>query len=85
MRMFNSRLGRKTLAFSKELSMYRASAAWEDLIYNFARSVKTLREKVEDDPLCRWKPRTSGMAVGLTEHIWIVRELLTIVVAYNNT
>ena len=34
MRLFNGRLTRKTLAFSKLLEMYRASAAWEDTIYN---------------------------------------------------
>ncbi len=85
MRMFNSRLGRKTLAFSKEVGMYRASAAWEDLVYNFARPVKTLREAVSDDPQRRWKPRTPGMAAGLTEYIWTVKELLTTVVIPNNT
>jgi hypothetical protein len=29
MRLFNGRLVRKTLAFSKDVGMYRASAAWE--------------------------------------------------------
>lgn len=43
MRLFNGRLVRKTLAFSKEVGMYRASAAWEDLVYNLARSLKPLR------------------------------------------
>ena len=43
MRLFNSRLTRKTLAFSKLLEMYRASAAWEDIIYNLVRPLKTLR------------------------------------------
>ena len=33
MRLFNGRLTRKTLAFSKSLAMYRASAAWEDFVY----------------------------------------------------
>jgi len=42
MRLFNgrltrkSRLTRKTLAFSKDVQMYRASAAWENLYYNLA-------------------------------------------------
>ena len=35
MRTFNSRLTRKTLAFSKLLEMYRASAALDDIIYRF--------------------------------------------------
>jgi hypothetical protein len=37
MRLFNGRLVRKTLAFSKDVGMYRASAAWEDLVYNLAQ------------------------------------------------
>jgi hypothetical protein len=85
MRLFNGRLTRKTLAFSKSLEMYRASAAWEDLVYNLARPLKTLRERVFDDPHRRWKPRTPAMAAGLTDHIWTVKELLTTVVTPNNT
>jgi hypothetical protein len=83
--LFNSRLARKTLGFSKELELYRASAAWEDLIYNFARPVRILRVEIRDDSKRRWKPRTPAMAAGLTDHIWTVKELLTTVVVPNNT
>ncbi len=38
-------LARKGLAFSKDRAMYQASDAWEDLYYNLARPVKTLRLK----------------------------------------
>jgi hypothetical protein len=58
MRMFNSRLTRKTLAYSKELVMYCASAAWEDINYNLARPLKTLRLEILNDPRRRWKHRT---------------------------
>ncbi len=77
MRHFNGRLTRKTLAFSKNVAMYKASAAWEDLVYNFVRPVKTLRVEVFDDPRRRWLPQTPAMAAGLTDHIWTVKELLT--------
>jgi hypothetical protein len=50
MRLFNGRLVRKTLAFSKDVQMYRASAAWEDLVYNLARPLKPLRLPVFGDP-----------------------------------
>jgi hypothetical protein len=80
MRLFNGRLTRRTLAFSKALKMYRASAAWEDLVYNFARPLKTLRVEVFDAPKRRWQPRTPAMAAGLADHIWTVKELLTTVV-----
>lgn len=85
MRLFNSRLTRKTLGFSKKLEMYRASAAWDDLIYNFARPVKTLRVEIHNDPQRRWKPRTPAMAAGITDHIWTVKELLKSVAPPNNT
>lgn len=85
MRLFNSRLTRKTLGFSKKIEMYQASAAWEDLVYNFARPVKTLRVEIRDNPKRRWKLRSPAMAAGLTDHIWSVKELLTTVVLPNNT
>ena len=85
MRHFNGRLTRKTLAFSKDLEMYKASAAWEDLVYNFARPVKTLRLEIFDDPHRRWLPRTPAMAANLTDHIWTVKELLTAVPVPSHT
>lgn len=87
MRLFNGRLVRKTLAFSKDVGMYRASAAWEDLVYNLARPLKTLRLPVIGDPTRRWRQRSPAMAAGLTDHIWTVKELLKSVVPplLNNT
>ena len=87
MRLFNGRLVRKTLAFSKQVAMDRASAAWEDLVYNLARPLKTLRLPVCGDAKRRWKQRSPGMASGLTDHIWTVKELLKTVVppSLNNT
>ena len=76
MRHFNGRLGRKTLAYSKQLAMYQASAAWQDSCYNLTRPLKTLRLEVVDDPKRRWLPRTPAMAAGLTDHVWTVKELL---------
>lgn len=75
-RLFNSRLVRKTLGFSKCVKMHRAAAAWEDIVYNLIRPLKTLRREVRDDPPRRWLPTTPGMAAGLTDHIWTVKELL---------
>jgi hypothetical protein len=87
MRLFNARLVRKTLAFSKDVGMYRASAAWQDLVYNLARPLKSLRLEVFGDPKRRWKQRSPAMASGLTNHIWTVKELLKTVVPpwINNT
>ena len=87
MRHFNSRLTRKTLAFSKSLNLHKAAAAWEDLVYNFARPLKTLRVEISNNPHRRWLPRTPAMAAALTDHIWSIKELLTAVLvpSFKNT
>jgi len=74
-RMFNGRQVRKTLAFSKNLSAYRASAAWEDAYYNLVRPHKSLRLRVQSDDR-KWQDRSPAMVAGLTDHIWTVKELL---------
>lgn len=76
-RLFNGRQVRKTLAFSKDIQAYRASAVWEDCYYNLIRPHKSLRLPVEDHRQQKWSPRTPAMAAKLTNHIWDVKELLT--------
>jgi hypothetical protein len=79
-RQMNGRLVRKTLSFSKELRLLRAASALEDGLYNFTRPVKTLRVELENaSKLTRWRQHTPAMAAGITDHIWTVKELLTIV------
>lgn len=79
-RTMNGRLVRKTLSFSKELRFLEASTILEDAIYNFTRAVKTLRVEVPNPRnLARWQQRSPAMAASLTDHIWTVRELLTVV------
>lgn len=76
MRHFNGRLVRKSLAFSKQLDMHCAAAAWEDLVYNLARPLKSLRLPETEHPQRRWQQRTPAMAAGLANHIWSIRQLL---------
>jgi hypothetical protein len=76
MRHFNGRLGRKSLAFSKDPKMHCAAAAWEDLVYNLVRPLKSLRLPETNHPTRRWRPLTPAMAAGLTDHLWSFRELL---------
>ena len=77
-RHMNGRLVRKTLGYSKELKMLRASSIWEDTVYNLGRALKTLRvESPESDGNRRWIGRSPAMAAGLTDHIWEIEELLT--------
>jgi hypothetical protein len=79
MRHFNARLTRKSLAFSKKLALHRAAAALQDAVYNFVRPLKTLRLELLSHPHRRWQPRTPAVAAGLTDSIWTVKELLTII------
>ena len=78
-RLFNSRLVRKTLAFSKDLTMHRAAATWQDGYYNLIRPHKSLRLPVAVETRQHWQKRTPAMAAGLTEHIWTVKELLYLI------
>ena len=77
-RHMNGRLVRKTLGYSKELEMLRASSIWEDAVYNLGRALKTLRvESSEEAASRRWIGRSPAMAAGLTDHIWEIEELLS--------
>ena len=76
-RLFNGRQVRKTLAFSKEVEAYKAAAAWEDAYYNLIRPHKSLRLPVQDAAPRKWLQRTPALAAKLTDHIWTVKELLT--------
>ena len=76
-RLFNGRQVRKTLAFSKEVAAYKAAAAWEDIYYNLVRPHKSLRLPMAEASPRKWLPQTPAMAAELTDHIWTVKELLT--------
>lgn len=75
-RLFNGRQARKTLAFSKNLRSYKASAIWEDCYYNLIRPHKSLCTLDQSSVYRKWEPRTPAMTAGLTDHIWTVKELL---------
>ena len=75
-RLMNGRLVRKTLGFSKTLTMLQASCVWEDIVYNLTRSVKTLRVEVMPQTLRRWIHRSPAMVAGITDHIWSIRQVL---------
>jgi hypothetical protein len=83
-RHMNGRLVRKTLGFSKELTMLEAACIWEDVVYNFNHPVKSLRQEVNDG-YRRWQPRSPAMAAEITDHVWSLEELLTRVPIGTNT
>ena len=65
MRLFNRRLTRLTLGYSKKLDNLRHSVALLSAFYNFCRVHNSLDGK------------TPAMAQGLTNRIWSFKELLT--------
>lgn len=84
-RQMNGRLVRKTLGFSKRVEMLAAACAWEDVVYNLSRAVKTLRTAACYPHQRRWFQRSPAMAAGLTDHLWSIREvLMTIPVPTNH-
>jgi hypothetical protein len=74
-RQFNARKKRKAYTFSKELTLHEAAVWLVVLWYNFGWCVRTLREKVKEEPP-RYRQRTPAMAAGLTDHAWTMAELL---------
>jgi len=74
-RQFNARKKRKAYTFSKELSFHAACTWLVVLWYNFGWCVRTLRQKVQEEPP-RYKQRTPAMAAGLADHPWAMAELL---------
>jgi IS1 family transposase len=74
-RQFNARKKRKAYTFSKEMSHHTACTWLVVLWYNFGWYVRTLRQKIQEEPP-RYHYRTPAMAAGLTDHAWTMRELL---------
>ena len=78
-RQMNGRMVRKTLSFSKEEEMLKASCALEDMVYNYGRPLKSLREESNSDQR-QWDPRSPAMAAGITDHIWTIDEMMMLLV-----
>lgn len=71
----NERKTRKTYCFSKDWEVHEAVTYFTMYSYNFCWPVRTLREQ---DGTGHWQQRTPAMAAGLTDHIWTLREWLTL-------
>jgi hypothetical protein len=77
-RQSNGRLGRTTLAHAKKGYYLQRHIDLEDAVCNFVRPHLSLRI-AGSRPLHgrKWRQRTPAMAVGLTDHIWTLEELLS--------
>src|SRR5262245_13486780 len=71
----NARKGRKTYRFSKDWEIHEAMTNFTMYSYNFCWAVRTLRVKGEKG---RWQQRTPAMVAGLADHVWSLKEWLTL-------
>ena len=73
-RHHNARKVRKTYTFSKDGRVHEAMTYFTMYSYNFCGPVPTLNER---DDRGSWRRRTPAMAAGLADHIWTMREWIT--------
>jgi hypothetical protein len=70
----NARKVRKTYTFSKDWRIHESMTYFSMYSYNFCWPVRTLAERDERGCLRR---RTPAMAAGLADHVWTMREWVT--------
>jgi IS1 family transposase len=73
-RHHNARKVRKTYTFSKDWRVHEAMTYFTMYSYNFCWSVRTLNKR---DDQGHWRRRTPAMAAGLADHVWTMREWVT--------
>jgi hypothetical protein len=73
-RHHNARKVRKTYTFSKDWRVHEAMTYFTTYSYNFCWPVRTLNERDEGGS---WWRRTPAMAAGLADHVWTMREWIT--------
>ncbi len=71
----NARKVRKAYTFSKDWRVHEAMTYFRMYSYNFCWPVRTLNER---DDIGRLRRRTPAMAAGLADHVWTMREWVTI-------
>lgn len=71
----NARKARCTYRFSKKAGPHDAMTYFTAYSYNFCHAVRTLAERGADG---RRRPRSPAMAAGLADHVWSVREWVTL-------
>jgi len=73
-RHHNARKVRKTYTFSKDWRVHEAMTYFTMYSYNFCWVVRTLKECNDEG---HWRQRTPAMAAGLADHVWTMREWIT--------
>src|SRR5437588_3609722 len=70
----NARKVRKTYTFSEDWRVHESMTYFTMYSYNFCWTVRTLRERDDEG---HWRQRTPAMAAGLADHVWTMREWVT--------
>jgi hypothetical protein len=70
----NARKVRKTYTFSKDWQVHESMTYFTIYSYNFCWAVRTLNERDEHG---RVRQRSPAMAAGLADHVWTMREWIT--------
>ncbi len=70
----NARKVRKTYTFSKDWRVHESMTYFTMYSYNFCWAVRTLAYRDEDG---RVRKRSPAMAAGLADHVWTMREWIT--------
>ena len=70
----NARKVRKTYTFSKDWQVHESMTYFTIYSYNFCWAVRTLNERDEQG---RVRQRSPAMAAGLADHVWTMREWVT--------
>jgi hypothetical protein len=70
----NARKVRRTYTFSKDWRVHESMTYFSMYSYNFCWAVRTLEER---DEVGRVRKRSPAMAAGLADHVWTMREWIT--------
>jgi IS1 family transposase len=73
-RHHNARKVRKTYTFSKDWRVHESMTYFTMYSYNFCWPVRTLAERDDHGRPRKWTP---AMAAGLADHVWTMREWIT--------
>jgi IS1 family transposase len=71
----NARKVRKTYQFSKDWDVHEAVSHFVRYSYNFCWAVRTLRVRGAEGA---WEARTPAMSAGLADHVWSLKEWVTL-------
>jgi hypothetical protein len=74
----NARKARDTYRFSKDDGVHASMTYFTMYGYNFCWPVRTLAREDDGGPGRPRQPRTPAMAAGLADHVWSVREWVTL-------